>query len=51
MLVADALSELEPQNILMPPRQMVELREIEDAAESEAQAQALYNRMCDAVGE
>ena len=50
VLVADALSELEPQNILMPPRQMVARSELEQAADSDEQAQSLYDRMCDAVG-
>lgn len=51
MLVADALSELEPQNILMPPRQVVELSDLLEAGESEQHALELYERMCDAVGE
>lgn len=50
VLVADALADLEPQNILMPPRHVVELPELLTAGETEEEAQELYTRMCDAVG-
>ena len=51
VLVADALSELEPQNILMPPRQVVEWGDLVLASTDDEHAQRLYGHMCEAVGE